>query len=276
MSLFEKFVFGLQKQMQTPALYGGYHIFCLLSVIAATVLLCTFLRDAKWKTVRLILGLSLAAMVILELFKQLIYSMDVENGIVSWSYQWYAFPYQFCSTPIYVLPFALLLPEGRGRDACIAFLSSFALFGGLAVMIYPGDVFTTHTVVNIQTMVHHGLQVVLGIYLAVYARRRLGRRYYLGAVIAFLILVAVALLLNIGVHHALVAAGLSDETFNMFFISPYHSCTLPILSLVQPHLSYPVFLFLYILGFSLIAALTHAVVYAIASRGQKRGGHAKA
>lgn len=276
MSLFERVVFSLQGKMHTPALYGGYHILCLLVVIASAALLCTFLRDAKWKTVRNLLACSLAVMVILELCKQLVYSMNVENGAVTWSYQWYAFPYQFCSTPIYVLPFALLLPEGRRRDACIAFLSSFALFGGLAVMIYPGDVFTSYTVINIQTMVHHGLQVVLGIYLAVYTRRRLGRRYYVGAVVVFLILVAVALLLDIGIHHALVAAGLADQTFNMFFISPYHPCTLPLLSLIQPHLPYPLFLLLYILGFSLVAALMHAAVYGIFSHFKKRGGHAKA
>ena len=263
MSLLERFVFILQKQMQTPALYGWYHILCLGLVAAATILLCVFLRDAgKWK-VRLILSLSLAAMVILETAKQLIFSLTVTDGVAVWEYSWYAFPYQFCSTPIYVLPFAILLPEGRAKDAAIAFLSSFSLFGGLAVMLYPGDVFTSDLVINIQTMVHHGLQVVLGIYLAVHERHKLGRRYFYGAVAVFGIAVAVALTLDIAMHYVLLACGLGDHTFNMFFISPFHDCTLPLLSLVQPHLPYLAFLILYIVGFSLVAGLMHAIVYGV-------------
>ena len=274
MSRFESFVRFLQAEMKTPPLYGGYHILCVFSVVLASIMLCVFLRNAKWRTVRLILSLSLAAMVLLELCKQLILAMEVVDGAVEWSYSWYAFPYQFCSTPIYVLPFAILLPEGRVRDACLAFLSSFALFGGLAVMIYPGDVYTAYTVINIQTMVHHGLQVVLGIYLAVYTRHRLGRRYFCGGVAVFSVLCALALALDIGVHYALLAAGRTDVTFNMFFISPYHACTLPILSLIQPHLPYPVFLIAYLVGFSLIAALVHTVVYGIYRHIKERFCHA--
>lgn len=231
--------------------------FFLILVAVATVLLCVFLRNARWKTVRWLLFGSLVAMVLLELGKQLVYSLEVTDGVPKWGYQWYAFPYQFCSTPIYVLPFAILLPEGRARDASVAFLSSFALFGGLAVMIYPGDVFSTYTIVSIQTMVHHGLQVVLGIYLLVHEREKLGRRYFFGAVSVFVIAVSVALALDIVMHHVLSAMGCPDETFNMFFISPYHDCTLPLLSLVQPHLPYFLFLAVYIIGFSVAAAVMH-------------------
>lgn len=263
MSLFEKIVHTLQWRMETPVPYGGYHILFLFLVVTATALLCTLLKNAKWKTVRLILWISLAAMVLLELGKQLVFSLEVSGGVAQWGYQWYAFPYQFCSTPIYVLPFAAFLPQGRVRDAALAFLSSFALFGGLAVMIYPGDVFGAYTLVNIQTMVHHGLQVVLGIYLACYERKRLGRRYFLGAVSVFAVTVAVALTLDVVMHYVLLAIGRGDEVFNMFFISPYHDCTLPLLSLIRPHLPYPCFLVLYIVGFSIAAALMHAVAYGI-------------
>lgn len=270
MSLFEKLVFAIQREVDPPALYGAYHLICVFLVILGTAALCIRLRDAKWSTVCRILCLSLAAMVILELCKQLVLAMDVEDGVAEWGYAWFAFPYQFCSTPLYVLPFAIFLPEGRVRNACLAFLSSFALFGGLVVMVYPGDVFSAYAVIDLQTMVHHGLQVVLGIFLAVHERHKLGRRYFLGAVAVFAVTVGVALLLDVGVHYALVAAGRGDVTFNMFFISPFHDCTLPLLSLIQPHLPYPVFLLMYILGFSLAAAVVHAAILGITALVERR------
>ena len=39
-------------------------------------------------------------------------------------------------------------------------------------MIYPNDVFSTQLGISIQTMVHHGMQVVLGVYVSVYNRNK--------------------------------------------------------------------------------------------------------
>jgi len=68
--------------------------------------------------------------------------------------------------------------------------------------------------------------------------------------------------LNIGVYHLFQHLGM-DDTFNMYFISPYFDCTLPILSIIYPLVPYPLFLVMYILGFSLIAALMYYVQRAI-------------
>ena len=70
----------------------------------------------------------------------------------------------------------------------------------------------------------------------------------------FVALLIVAMIMNITVHNALVGAGI-DETFNMFYISPYFDCTLPILSLVYPKVPYPVFLAIYVVGFIAAAAI---------------------
>ena len=262
MSLFERIVFAIQREVDTPSLYGPYHLISLFLVILGTLVLCVRLRNAGWGTVRRILSLSLVTMVILELCKQLILAMTVEDGMVEWEYSWFSFPYQFCSTPIYVIPFVIFSPDGRIRNACLAFLSSYSLFAGLGVMLYPGTVFVAHAVIDLQTMVHHGLQVMLGIYLAVHERQRLGRRYFFGAAVVFAITVFVALLLNDVMYHVLTSSGI-DQSFNMFFISPHYTCHLPIVVRIREYLSYPVFLAAYVLGFSLVAALTHAAVLGI-------------
>ena len=257
MNAFEVIVAWLQGETEAPAIFGWYHGFCVLAVTAFTVFLCLRYRDSDEKTVRRILLFAWIAMLIVESYKQLVFSMDVEDGAAVWGYTWYAFPYQFCSTPIYVLPFAIFCKEGRVRTAALSFMMSFAFFGGLAVMVYPGDVYMAMIGINVQTMVHHGLQVVLGSYLLVRYRHRLGLRHFLSGACTFAVTVAVALALDIGVYHALAARFEDIPTFNMFFISPYFDCTLPILELVYRNVPYPVFLMIYLVGFCLAAALVY-------------------
>ena len=52
---------------------------------------------------------------------------------------------------------------------------------------------------------------------------------------------------------------LENETFNMFYISPYYDCTLPVLSGVYASVPYPVFLIVYLLGFAAISALVFGI-----------------
>ena len=255
MTFFERMVALLQVEMTTPASYGVWHICFLLLTVAASVGAVWRFRDASEKTQRRLLLTVWLVLVTLEVYKQLVFSLDVTDGVADWSYQWYAFPFQFCSSPLYVLPFAIFPRNDRIRSAVMSFLATFSLFGGLAVMAYPGDVFIGMIGINIQTMVHHGSQVVLGVLMVAWNRRRMDKVFFAKGVIVFAILAAVAMILNLGVHAALVSAGMGDLTFNMFFISPYHPCTLPVLSLIYPAVPYPVFLALYLLGFSAVAGI---------------------
>jgi hypothetical protein len=102
-------------------------------------------------------------------------------------------------------------------------------------------------------MVHHGLQIVLGIYFIAYKRKKFTKNYFLGGIPVFAALITVAMLLNLFVHPRI------EETFNMFYISPYHDCTLPILSMIYPKVPYLVFLLLYALGFVFVAFIVYSV-----------------
>ena len=106
-----------------------------------------------------------------ELYKQW---WENTNDLGQWEsyYDWYYLPYQFCSTPLYVLPFVAFLKNSKARDAIMAFTSFYCMFGGIAVMLYPGDVFIESLGISIQTMVHHGLQLALGVYVTVWNRKR--------------------------------------------------------------------------------------------------------
>lgn len=258
MNWFEKFLYILDSRMTTPTNYGWFHLLFLGLVIAGTILLCIFGKNCSNKTFNKIMFIAWIIYVVLEVYKQVIFTFEYNNGVVEWDYAWYAFPFQFCSTPIYILPFIFLSKEGKFKDAFISFMSTFVLFAGIAVMLYPNDVFISTIGINIQTMVHHGGQVVLGIFCVVYNRNKYNAYYCLKALLVFACLLAVALLLNIIVYNYFQANNI-DETFNMFYISPYFDCTLPILNIIYTKVAYIDFLLIYMVGFSIIAFIFHYV-----------------
>ena len=154
----------------------------------------------------------------------------------------------------------------------MAYISTFSLFAGIIVMVLPTSVFTTLISINIQTMVHHGLQVVFGVYMAAYNRSRLSKRFFAWAEIVFAAFASVALIMNVIAYHKLVIPGLTEE-FNMFYISPYMNNDLPVLSAVYPLVPYPVYLIIYLFGFTLAAVLVYAVekgIVALTLRKNKR------
>lgn len=254
MNFWAKLIEFASAEMPEPTAYGWFHLMFIGLCIVASVLMCVFFRNASDRGERTAVFILWLIIFVLEIYKQLIFTFEVVDGKVVGDYQWYIFPFQLCSTPLYTLPFVAFLPNGKLRDAMTGYTIAFSIFGGLCVYVFPGDVFIETIGINIQTMVHHGIQIVAGVYLASKYRHRLNLRYYLEGGVVFIGMVVLAMAMNIGVHHALRAAG-NDETFNMFYLSPYHECTLPVLSAIYPLVPYPVFLAIYVVGFILAAAV---------------------
>ena len=228
MNWFERVTNYLNYQIDTPHIFGAYHLLCIALVVCLTVFLCKKYRKCDDKTFRTILFVSWAAMVLLEMYKQVNFSFSVSGEDAVWDYSWYAFPFQFCSMPIYVLPLAIFGKDGKARDAVLAFMATFSLFAGLTVYVYPEQVFISTLGIDIQTMVHHGLQVVLGIYITVRNKDRLGWKFLRSGIVVLGTLILTAVILNETAHFAFVKFGI-DETFNMFFISRHYECTLPLI-----------------------------------------------
>ncbi|TVP85775.1 MAG: hypothetical protein EA375_03350 [Acholeplasmataceae bacterium] len=249
MAFLNRLMASLNGQMNRPVPYQGFaeswlHYLALVLVVLATVVAVTRLKRDDDRAIRhFVLGVALV-MIVFEIYKQLNFSYTN-----NWNYRWYAFPFQFCSTPMYVALLAGLLTKGKVQDALYAFLATFGLFAGVAVMIHPNDVFVTTTGINIQTMVHHGAMAVMGI--ALLAKRvRLEHRVILGATVVFAITLIMAMGLNTW-HNTFIQEG----TFNMFFINPLYGTHLPILSIIYDLVPYPAFLFIYTVGFGLVAYL---------------------
>lgn len=248
MNFFEKIINGLSGSMTTPANYGWFHLVCWAIVIGACVLIGFFGRKASDKTVRIVVLCFGIGMILFEVYKQLVFSYN--GSVDQWDYQWYAFPFQFCSVPMYVALIAGCLKKGKFQNVLFSFLTTYSIFAGLVVMIYPGNVFCSITGINIQTMVHHGGILVLGFFLLMSGRVKIQHKTILWASCVFLTFVATALVMDI----VFVKAGwVGTESFNMFFISPYFECSLPLVGMIYTKVPYVVFLLIYIIGFVLAA-----------------------
>ena len=248
MDFWIKIITFLDTQMTEPTCYGGFHIAFLAAMVLATVYLCVLRKNDSPDRVRKVVFTLSLIVIILEIYKMINYSFSVVDGQIVYDFQWYAFPFQFCSTPMYVGLLAGIIKRGKVHDALCAYLSTFAIFAGLAVMIYPGDVFTETAGINFQTMICHGVMLPIGAYLYATGHVKLEHKTILKALCVFTVTAGIAMSLNLITHFA----GL-EETFNMFYFSPYYPSTLPLYSLVYAAVPYAVSLIVYIAGFTAAA-----------------------
>ena len=239
----------LDTKMTVPKPYGVFHlVFFALSIIIA-IILCATHKKGDDKRVRRVVFIVAVIVTILEIYKQINYSFSYGDAI-TFNYQWYIFPWQFCSMPMYVGLLTGLFRRGRVHNALCAFLATYAVFAGACVMFYPNDVFTATAGINVQTMICHGSMLTVGIYLLYSQHVKLEHKTILPATSVFAVAVALAVVLNEVVYRFNISNG---ETFNMFFVSPHFEPSLPVYSSVQAVVPYPFCLVIYVAAFSLAA-----------------------
>ena len=249
MTFWAKILEVLDARMEEPPMYGWFHLLFFAASILLGIWLCRKYRQPDTRLVKKILLIISLVSIGLEIYKQINYSFSYQDGI-TYDFQWYAFPFQFCSTPMYVGLLAGLLPDGKLYRALTAYLATFSPFAGLCVMLYPEQVFITTIGINIQTMICHGLMISLGIFLLGSNHVCSEHKTVLSAMSVFAVLAAVAAMMN---EIAYFSGLLERETFNMFYFSPHCEPSLPVFSLVQPLVPPVVSMIIYVLVFTLAA-----------------------
>ena len=257
----------LNTQMDAvPQPWGAFHVVSLVLSVLAGLALCWWMRNPSQRQVRRVVLIVTLTVILLEIYKQVVYTFG--DGTGDPSYMWYAFPWQFCSTPMYIGFLAGIFRKGRIHNALCAYLATYAVFAGLAVMIYPGDVFIATTGINFQTVVCHGSMVVIGAYLYSSGHVELKFRTVLKAMPVFAICLTMAVLMN---EHAYQVGLLEEHNFNMFYVSSHLESTLPVYGTIHNAVPFPVNLIIYILGFT--AAATIILMIAMGFRALARRTH---
>lgn len=261
MNFIEKILYVLQTQMNTPKPWGWFHIMWILLVIIALVILFNSRKKYSNKQLKIVLGIYGIIALILELTKQIIWSFNYNEitNIVTWDYQWYAAPFQLCTTPIFASVICLFLKEdSKIRNALLSYMAYVTILGSFMTMIIPDSCFTRDIVINIHTMWLHLGSFVVSIYLLMSGAVKIDKQSFKSAFYVFLVLVIIAEILNIGIYNSGI---LNGETFNMFYISPYFISSLPVFDIIQQTVPFIIFLLIYIVAIN-IGAL---IVYIIAS-----------
>lgn len=252
MSFWQNVLRILDFEMQTPQPYGWFHLLWFAISIAAGVALCLWHKKSGTpQRVRTVVFGTAIVVALLEIYKIINFGFSYEDGI-SFDFEWYAFPWQFCSTPMYAGLLAGIIRKGKVHEALCAYLVTYSLFAGLCVMFYPTSVFISTIGINIQTMICHGSMISIAIYLLYSGYVKLEHKTIWKAVPVFAAAVAVAMVLN---EIAYVTGLLETDNFNMFYISPHCDPHLPVYSIVQQFVAYPWCLIIYVAAFSLAAYL---------------------
>ena len=261
MKFFQKVLYVLELEMKEPSAFGWYHWLWILLAAAAIALLYRQRHRAGEKQLKWVLGIYGAFALTTELLKQLSWSLDMGTaGALIWDYPWYAAPFQLCSTPIYVSLICLLLKKGRLRDHLLAYLSYITILGGFMTMVMPDTCLVEDILVNIHTMWLHCGSVVVGVYLLMSGTVPTTVKALLRGGMTFLCTASMALIMNVAVYESGV---LEDETFNMFYISPYFDSELPVFNVIQDTVPYPLFLVTYLVALVLGGGIVLAVAKGI-------------
>ena len=258
MNTFETIIYALQFEMERPESYGWFHL--MWFVLSVLLILFLTLRKEKdhertLKTVLLVYGVGA---LVLEAIKQIIWSFEFDpvTQIGTWDYQWYAFPFQLCTTPIIASLLSAFLRKGALREWLLSFMAFVTILGSVATAFYPESCFVRTVLVDIHTMYLHFGSLVVSVYLLISGEVKLRFRSLLRGYGVFLISALMAELLNVSVYQSGVLQG---ETFNMFYISPYFISSLPVFDTIQGKVPFPLFLILYLVAIFLGAFIIYLI-----------------
>ena len=269
---FEKIITALQVTMKEPEPFGIYHILALM-IAFVCVAICSYISSWKSeKQLKYVLAIYSIPTLLLEVIKQIIWSISFTNGDIFIDYPWYIFPFQLCTTPMIVSIICLFLNKCKLRDYLLSYVAFITILGSIAVMITPADCFVQDVMINIHTTYLHFGSFVVSCYLIISGEIKATFNCFYKAVITFCVFVAIATTLNIGMFKADI---LNGETFNMFYISPYFTSTLPIFDKIQLAVPYPLFLMSYVIALSLGGLAILGCAYGLFKMKQKYGSVSK-
>ncbi|MDO4567339.1 MAG: YwaF family protein [Clostridia bacterium] len=196
--------------MEKPAPYGAFHLTFALVGLAVVVALAYALRRSDERRNRAVLLTVGVFLCVCELYKQLFYFYVIGAG----SYQWWIFPFQLCSVPMYFCIIGGVLKDCRVRRAIYNFMLAFNLMGGFMALTEPSGLVHEYWTLTIHAFIWHITLVFVGLYLGFSKRAGLKLSDYKSTVLVFCALCLVAFGINLALREV------SGASVNMFFIGP--------------------------------------------------------
>ncbi len=235
---FEKIVAFLGKTAERPKPYGTFHVVSLIIILAACAVVILLRARITDKVIAYAMLISGIIMFVFEVYKQVVMSYNPVND--TWKYPWYIFPFQFCSTPIYLTFIAFVMYKIRKREAfktLSAFLGTYSLIGAFTVLfVGTQSVLSNEIGINIQSMLHHGIMFVLAVMILSSGTVSFNVKTGVNTFKIFTILVVIAIFLN-----KIYGNG---KEFDMFYLAPDSTFVYPVFNKFfggkLPHIVYTI------------------------------------
>ena len=248
----EEFLHLFQAEMEVPGLFSWFHFLMLIPIIGLTFVISFFFKNAEEKVYKRILFIFWIILVVLEVMKQLVLAFHYSTPSY-WEYSIKDFPFSICSMILYFTPIILFVDKKKHPklvDAATGYLCLISLFMGILVCVYTNMVMTNLIFINVQSLLHHGTQVIIGVYIFVWNRKNIKVDIIYKTFVAFLITAMIAIIINVSFY---------PNFINMFFINPTRITNLPIGNIVQEKVGYLFYLVLFLSLIGLVTYLTYLV-----------------
>lgn len=249
-----EFIHAFQGEMTKPGLFSLFHIISLIIIIIITIIISYKFKNCNSKTYKIILFIAWLICLIFEIMKQLVLSLHYgENSY--FEYDFYHLPFHLCSSIYYIVPLILLINKDKHPSIVTAleiYMCTFVLLGGMIVIIYNDLVMSNLIYTNIQTMVHHGMQVIIGVFIFVWNRNKFILKDFIKSIPVILLFIAIAIIIDVIIFK-------SGHEIDMFYVNPYQISAIPILYLIQEKLGYIV----YLITYTILLILGSFIVYLI-------------
>ena len=262
MNLVEKVLYFLQCEMETPKPFGWFHMLWIFFVIISIFILYKIRSKHSEKQLKIVLFIYGIVALLLELVKQIIWTFnyDVSLNLITWDYQWYAFPFQLCTTPIFISIICIFLKNNKLRKSLLSYMAFITILGSFMTIIIPDSCFVQMIEINIHTMWLHCGSFVVSVYLLLSGEVEINKKNLINSFKVFLIFILIAECLNIVIYYS---GFLNGETFNMFYISPYFVSSLPVFDIIQQNVPFIIFLMIYILVIGIGSIVVYYLSYFI-------------
>jgi uncharacterized membrane protein YwaF len=203
----------------TPLPYGAVHFLILGGILLLSVAFAFAIRKASPKKLLRLLFVFGVGMLLAEVWKQWFAAKYVYAGVRS---MWF-FPWQLCSMAMYL---CVLVPflKGKAQETVLVFLASFSLLAAVFALVFPGDMLRPQILLFCHSFIYHAIMVVDSLAAVLILSRR-KKAKFLPAAILFLLMSAVAEVINVVSYNLFPERGRAS---NMFNITPYWPSTQPV------------------------------------------------